>query len=181
MFYGGEKVKELEEAFKKHYKVDYAIAVNSATSALHCAMMSLGLDIGEEVITSPYTIINFTSILMVGGIPIFADNIKKLTDDPVSVEKNITEHTKAICAVNILGHTLFELKKIAEKYNLILIEDNSQAPDALHHNAYTGTIGDMGFLALIGIKLCNQVREACVYKENLYQKPHYLETMERLL
>ena len=74
MFWGGENVKKLEASFKKEFNVKYAVAVNSATSALHCAMMSLGLDIGDEVITSPYTMsATSTSILMVGGIPIFAD------------------------------------------------------------------------------------------------------------
>ena len=151
MFWGGNKVQELEKAFKTHYKTEYAISVNSATSALHCAMMSLGLEIGDEVITSPYTMsATSTSILMVGGIPVFAD-IEEETYclDPKSVEYNITENTKAICAVNILGHpaNLIDLKKIAEKYKLILIEDNSQAPDALHHNSYTGTIGDLGIFS----------------------------------
>ena len=148
MFWGGENVKKLEQEFKKKYKVKHAIAVNSATSALHCAMMSMGLDIGDEIITSPYTMsATSTSILMVGAIPIFSDiEDKTYCLDPESVKNNINENTKAICAVNILGHpaNLNELKKIAKENNLFLIEDNSQSPSAIHHNQFTGTVGDIG-------------------------------------
>ena len=176
MFWGGEKVKELENAFKQHYEIDYALAVNSATSALHCAMMALGLEIGEEVITSPYTMsATSTSILMVGGIPIFADiDENTYCLDPHSVEKNITEHTKAICAVNILGHPapLLELKKIADKYNLILIEDNSQAPDAIHYGSYTGTVGDIGVFSFNRHKVMQSGEGGVMISknENLFQK-----------
>ena len=111
-------------------------------------MMSLGLEIGDEVITSPYTMsATSTSILMVGAIPIFADiEDKTFCLDPISVKKNINKNTKAICAVNILGHpaNLKELRKIADEHNLFLIEDNSQAPGATHFDNFTGTVGDIG-------------------------------------
>ena len=148
MFWGGKNVKKLEASFKKEFNVKYAVAVNSATSALHCAMMSLGLDIGDEVITSPNTMsATSPSILMVGGIPIFADiEDETFCLDPQSVRKNINTNTKAICAVNILGHpaNLNELRKIADDNNLILIEDNSQSPGATHYGKFTGTVGDIG-------------------------------------
>jgi len=176
MFWGGNKVQDLEKAFKNYYNIEYAIAVNSATSALHCAMMSLGLDIGDEVITSPYTMsATSTAILMVGGIPIFADvDEKTYCLNPKSVEDNITENTKAICAVNILGHPaqLSDLKKLAEKHKLILIEDNSQSPNAIHYNSYTGTIGDLGIFSFNRHKVMQSGEGGMLISKNkkLYEK-----------
>lgn len=147
-FYGGPRVLALEEEFKKYFQVKYAIAVNSATSGLHCAVNALCLEPGDEVITSPYTMAaSATCVLMCGGVPIFADiEDKTFCLDPKSVEQKITNRTKAIVAVNIFGHpaNLFELKKIAEKHKLKIIEDNAQAPDADYFGKKTGTIGDAG-------------------------------------
>ena len=66
--------KKLETKFCKFFGVKYAIAVNSATSALYCMLMSSGIEPGDEVITSPYTMhATASSILQCGGIPVFAD------------------------------------------------------------------------------------------------------------
>ena len=176
MYWGGDKVKELEQEFCKYFGVKYAISVNSATSALHCAMMSLGLEIGDEVITSPYTMsATSTSVLMVGAIPIFADiDDKTFCLDPESVVKNITPHTKAICAVNILGHPapLLKLKEIAKKHNLVLIEDNSQSPGATHYKHKTGTVGDMGVFSFNRHKVMQSGEGGVLITndDNLYEK-----------
>lgn len=147
-FWGGPKVRALQERFAEHFGTRYAVAVNSATSALHCAMMAVGLGPGDEVVTSPYTMsATSTTVLMTGAVPIFADiEDETFGLDPASVEANITPHTKAICAVNIFGHAarLKELRAIADKHGLYLIEDNSQAPDAIHQGRLTGTIGHIG-------------------------------------
>ncbi len=148
-FFGGEWVKKLETKFCKFFGVKYAIAVNSATSALYCMLMSSGIEPGDEVITSPYTMhATASSILQCGGIPVFADIESETYGlDPKSVEKKISNKTKAILAVNIFGHgaELLKLKKIAKKHKLLLLEDNSQAPAAkIENNQYTGTVGEAG-------------------------------------
>lgn len=147
-FWGGPKVRQLQDMFCDHFGVAHAVAVNSATSALQCAMMATGAGPGDEIITSPYTMsATSTSVLGVGAVPIFAD-IEDRTFGlaPASVEALITPRTKAICTVNIFGHPsrLTELRALADKHGLILIEDNSQAPDAVHQGRKTGTIGHMG-------------------------------------
>ncbi|MDF1750878.1 MAG: DegT/DnrJ/EryC1/StrS family aminotransferase [Alphaproteobacteria bacterium] len=150
-FWGGPKVRMLQDMFCQHFGVKHAVAVNSATSGLHCAMMATGIGPGDEVITSPYSMsATSTTVLMTGAVPIFADiEADTFGLDPISVEANITPQTKAICAVNIFGHParLTELRAIADKHGLLLIEDNSQAPDAIHQGRKTGTIGHMGIFS----------------------------------
>lgn len=150
-FWGGPKVRELQDMMKDYFGVAHAVAVNSATSALHCAMMACGLGPGDEVITSPYTMsATSTTVLLTGAVPVFADiEDRTFGIDPASVEANITPQTKAICAVNIFGHAarLSELRRIADRHGLYLIEDNSQAPDAIHQGQQTGTVGDIGIFS----------------------------------
>ena len=151
-FWGGRYVRELEAQFKSHFGTQHAVAVNSATSALHCAVSALGVEPGDEVIVTPYTMsASATAIIMAGGTPVFADiEDETFGLDPVSVEANISERTRGIMAVNIFGHParLGPLRQIADQRGLFLIEDNAQAPDARYHNRKTGTIGDCGVFSL---------------------------------
>lgn len=147
-FWGGKKVRELEQAFCDRYGVKYAIAVNSATSGLHCAVSATGAGPGDEVIVPSYTMsASATSILMCGAIPVFADiDDKTFCLDPKSVEERITPYTKAIMAVNLYGHPapLHELRSIADKHGLYLVEDNAQAPSAQSKGQFTATVGHLG-------------------------------------
>ena len=150
-FWGGPRVRALEDAFKGYFGVRRALAVNSATSALHCAVAATGVGPGDEVIVTPYTMsATATAILMTGAVPVFAD-VEDLTFglDPVSVVENITPQTRGIMAVNLFGHPcrLDELRAVADRHGLFLIEDNAQAPDAVYHDRKTGTIGDAGIFS----------------------------------
>ncbi|NQV81453.1 MAG: DegT/DnrJ/EryC1/StrS family aminotransferase [Alphaproteobacteria bacterium] len=151
-FWGGPQVRGLEAAFKTHFDVEYAVAVNSATSGLHCAVAAMGVGPGDEVIVSPYTMsASATAIIMTGAVPVFADiEDETFGLDPASVEANLSDHTRGIMAVNLFGHAarLDELRHIAERHQLFLIEDNAQAPDAVYHDRKTGTIGDCGVFSL---------------------------------
>ncbi len=151
-FRGGRQVRALESAFCQHFGVKHAVAVNSATSALHCATSAMGIGPGDEVIVTPYTMsASATAIIMTGAVPVFADiEDETFGLDPESVEANLTPHTKGIMAVNIFGHPcrLGPLKEIARRRGLFLIEDNAQAPDAQYHGAKAGTIGDRGVFSL---------------------------------
>ena len=151
-FLGGPKVRELERNFAKRFNAKHAITFNSATSALHGAISAAKIGPGDEVITSPTTMIaTASSILMQNAIPVFAD-IEDDTYglDPSAVRKNITKWTKAILTVNLFGHAsrLYDLERIAKRYSLILIEDSAQAPGAVYCGRLAGTIGKMGVLSL---------------------------------
>ncbi len=150
-FFGGRYVKLLEKNFKKKFKTKYAIAFNSATTALYAAIMSIKPNPGDEIITTPYTMhATATSILQANCIPIFAEVSK---DDfnlsPESIIKKITKKTKAIILVNLFGQSgrSKELLKITKKNKIKLIEDNSQSPGATTPTGLAGTIGDIGIFS----------------------------------
>ena len=147
-FLGGPAVLKLEAFFAKKFKVKYAIAFNSATTALHGAIVSLGIGPGDEVIVPPFTMSASASVVLANGaVPIFADIEDDMyCIDSDSIEKRITKYTKAIMVVNLFGNpaNFTRIKKIAKKYKLMIIEDNAQAAGAKYKNKYTGTIGDVG-------------------------------------
>ena len=120
----------LEESFAKRYDTKYAIAMNSATSAIHSALVAAGIKEGDEVITTPYTVLVDSSIPIIHrAVPVFADiDYKTHNIDPKSIESRITEKTKAIIPVSYHGlpYDIDAVMEIAKKHNLIVIEDNAQ-------------------------------------------------------
>src|SRR3989338_4465937 len=150
-FLGGPEVLAFEQEFKKKFKVPYAVSFNSGTTALHAAIVALGLGPGDEVIVPPYTMsASATAILANGAVPVFADiDEKTFCIDPRSVRQRITKYTKAIMVVNLYGQAanFTELLKIAKEYGLKIIEDNAQSPGATWKGKYAGTIGDVGIFS----------------------------------
>jgi len=151
-FFGGGKVKLFEKLCEEFFNVKDAIVVNSWTSGLIAAVGAIGIEPGDEVIVSPWTMsASATAILHWNAIPVFADiEPETFNIDPVSVEKNITINTKAILAIDIFGHPadMDALQKIANKYNLKIISDTAQAPGAKYKNQFAGTIADIGGYSL---------------------------------
>lgn len=147
-FLGGCAVRALEKSFCKKFGVKYAVSFNSATTALHAAVVALGIGPGDEVIVPPYSMsASVTAILMNGAVPVFADvEDRTFCLDIESVKKNITKYTKAMMVVNLFGGpaNFKEVLKIAKKNNLRIIEDNAQSPGAKYNGKFTGTIGDIG-------------------------------------
>jgi len=151
-FYGGPEVKALEKEWAEYFGVKHAIAVNSCTSGLYCAVGATGVEPGEEVIVSPYTMsASSTAPLIYNAIPVFAD----IEEDcfclnPVSVEQQITSRTRAIIVVDIFGlpYDAEKINYIAQKYKLMVIEDCAQAPGAKYKQQFAGTLGDIGVYSL---------------------------------
>ena len=151
-FYGGEKVKLFETICAKKFGVKYSVAVNSWTSGLIAAVGAAGIEPGDEVITTPWTMCaTATAILHWNAIPVFADiDEDTFNIDPTSIEKNVTPQTRAIIAVDIFGHPcdMMAIKKIAKKYNLIIIGDTAQASGTNYYNMSTGSEADIGGISL---------------------------------
>lgn len=151
-FYGGPQVQKLEQEWAEFYGVKHAISVNSATSALYCAVGAIGLAPGDEVIVSPYTMCSSaTAPLIYNAIPVFADiEYDYYCLDPSDIEQKITDKTKAIIVVDILGqpYDMKRINQIAQKHNLYIIEDNAQGPLATYNGKYAGTLGDIGIFSL---------------------------------
>lgn len=151
-FYGGSKVQEFERACEQFFGVKHAVTVNSLTSGLTAALGAIGIEPGDEVIVSPWTMsASATAILHWNAIPVFAD-IERETFclDPKSVEANITPYTKAIVAVDICGHSadMDALSAIARAHGLKIVSDTAQAPAAMYHGKYAGTLADIGGYSL---------------------------------
>lgn len=147
-FLGGKRVKEFERRFAKYHGVEHAVAFNSATAALHAAVVGTGVQAGEEVVVPPYTFTSTaTCALMQNAIPVFAD-IEDVTFglDPVAVESAITPLTRAIVVVHLFGHpaNIKAIIEIAARHNLPVIEDCAQAPAAICDGQLVGTFGDCG-------------------------------------
>ena len=151
-FYGGPKVKEFERACEAFFGVKHAITVNSWTSGLIAAVGAIGIEPGDEVIVSPWTMCaSATAILHWNAIPVFADiEPDTFCLDPHSVEANITPQTRAIMAIDIFGQSadMKALRAIADKHKLKIVSDAAQAPAAYYCDRYAGTLGDIGGYSL---------------------------------
>ena len=151
-FYGGPHVQALEREWAKFFGVKHAIAVNSASSALMCAVGAIDIEPFDEIIVSPYTMcISATVPLAYNAIPVFADvEMEHLCLDPKSIEERITDRTKAIIVVDLFGEIYDHeaINAIAKKHNLKVIEDCSQSPYATSNGKYGGTFGDVGIFSL---------------------------------
>ncbi|CAD7766645.1 MAG: UDP-4-amino-4-deoxy-L-arabinose--oxoglutarate aminotransferase [Candidatus Argoarchaeum ethanivorans] len=147
-FIGGPQVTGFEEEFAEFCDSKQCVGVNSGTDALRFALMAVGVQPGDEVITVPNTFIATTeSISQVGARPVFVDISPDTCNmDPSGVEKAITEKTKAIIPVHLYGQTvdMDPLMESARKNGLAVIEDACQAHGALYKNRKAGSIGSVG-------------------------------------
>ena len=152
------KVEAAEKAFSKFIGVPYCLAVNSCTSALIAAMRALGIGMGDEVIVPAYTF--FATAATVGAcnaIPVIADVDDTLTLDPKDVARRITPRTKAIAVVHMLGlpAQMDELKALADKHKIALIEDVAQAAGGSYRGKMLGSIGTIGCFSFDYYKVLN--------------------------
>jgi len=147
----GKKYKEFEKISSAFVKVKHAIAVNSGTSGLHLIIRALGIKEGDEVITTPFSFIASSNcILYERAKPVFVDIDEKTFNIDVSkIEQKITPKTKAILAVDVFSQPADwdELKTIAQKHNLFLIEDSAEALGSEYKRKKCGSFGDAAIFA----------------------------------
>jgi len=143
----GNAVQNFENRFSKYVGVKHCIALNSGTSALHLAMLILGIGVGDEVILPAHTYIaSAWGVSYVGATPVLVDvDPETYNMAPELIEKAITSRTKAIIAVHLYGQAacMDKIREIAQKHNLKLIEDVAQAHGASFKEKNTGTFGDV--------------------------------------
>lgn len=151
----GPECEKFEKEFADYVEAKYAVSLNSCTAALHLAVKSLGLKDCEIIVPS----ITFISTALAASYndctPIFADiNSNTLNIDPKDIKRKITKKTKAIIVVHYGGNpaNLDEIKKIAEEYNLKLIEDCAHAAGARYKGKHVGTFGDIGCFSFHPVK-----------------------------
>lgn len=149
---GGPRVRQLERDWGERYGFPQVVSVNSLTSGLICAMGALGIEAGDEVICSPYTMSASASCaLFYGGVPIFADiDPDSFCLDPRSVAARISPRTKAIIVVHLFGRPadMDALLALARSRGIALVEDAAQAPGARINGQPVGALGDIGGFSL---------------------------------
>ncbi|HOT35834.1 MAG TPA: aminotransferase class I/II-fold pyridoxal phosphate-dependent enzyme [Candidatus Latescibacteria bacterium] len=137
----------LEKAVAEFTGRDYALAVNSGTAALICALVGLDIGPGDEVIVPGYTYIaTAAAVVTVGAVPVIAEVDNSLTLDPEDLERKITGLTKAVIPVHMRGTPcrMDEICAIAKKHGIKVIEDTAQANGGNYKGKTLGGIGDVG-------------------------------------
>ena len=159
----GSLVKAFEKKLANFHKIKYALVTSSCTSALHLALMSLGLNKNDEVICPALTFISPANMIILSGLKIKLVDIDKstLTIDIKDLEKKISHKTKAIIVVHQFGHSanMDEIIKLSKKYNTKIIEDNAESMGGYYKDKILGTIGDISTLSFLQIKLLLLVKE----------------------
>jgi len=149
---------KFEENVAKLCGVKYAAALNSGTDALMYAMVLSGIKRGDEVITPSNSFIASTSsIVHIGAKPVFIDVLPNQNIDPSKIEDLITKNTKAIMPVHLTGRVcdMDPILEIAERHNLIVIEDAAQAIGSKYKGKPSGSIGDIGCFSTHPLKNLN--------------------------
>jgi dTDP-4-amino-4,6-dideoxygalactose transaminase len=152
-FIKGKAVQDFADGLSKYLDAKHVIPCANGTDALQIAMMALGLQPGDEVITPSFTYIATCEVLgLLGLVPVFVDvHADTYTIDPKEIEKAITPKTKAIVPVHLYGQSaeMEEIMAIATKHNLYVIEDNAQAIGG-HYTYSNGTQKANGTMGTIG-------------------------------
>lgn len=153
----GPTLATFENKIADYVGTRYAVAFSSGTAALHGAAFAVGIQAGDEVITTPMTFAaSANCILYMGGTPVFADiQPDTYNIDPVSVERLVTDRTKAIIPVHYMGQPvdMDEIVAIARKHRLTVIEDAAHALGATYKGKKIGGIGNLAVFSLHPVKL----------------------------
>jgi UDP-2-acetamido-2-deoxy-ribo-hexuluronate aminotransferase len=152
-FIGGPQVSAFAQNLSQYLGIKHVIPCANGTDALQIAMMALGLEPGDEVITPSFTYIATTEVIALLKLkPVFVEvDTQTFCIEPEAIRKAITSKTKAIVPVHLYGHSakMEEIMAIAKEHNLFVIEDNAQAIGGDYYfkngiSKKTGTIGDIG-------------------------------------
>ena len=153
----GKFVTRFEEMFAEYCGTRYAIATSNGTTALHLALLALGIGAGDEVIVPTLTFIaTANAVTYTGATPVFVDSEAETWNiDPDLIEQNITPQTKAIIPVHLYGHPakMNQILEIAKRHNLAVIEDAAEAQGASYQGLTVGGMGELGTFSFYGNKI----------------------------
>jgi perosamine synthetase len=172
----GPNIEKFEDMLADYIGTKYAVAFNSGTSALHTALLSYGIGNGDEVIVPSFTFIATANApLFVGAKPVFADiEGKTLGLDSEDVAAKITPRTKAIIPIHYGGRPclIHELKQVAKRYNLLLIEDAAESLGAAIDGKKAGSFGDCAILSFCANKIITTGEGGAVVTDSteIYEK-----------
>jgi len=146
-FIGGQHVDNFEKSFAELIGTNYSVSCNNGTDALYIAIKALGVKPGDEVITTSHTwIATSEAISRAGGTPVFCDTERSsFCINPSLIKEKVTERTKGIIPVHLYGYpcNMDEILKIADEFNLWIVEDCAQAHLAKYKGKKVGNFGDI--------------------------------------
>jgi len=153
----GKFVTRFEEMFAAFCHAKYAVATSNGTTALHLALLAVGIGPGDEVIVPTLTFIaTANAVTYCGARPVFVDSESETWNlDPLAVEKAITPRTKAIIPVHLYGHpaNMAPILALAATHGLKIIEDAAEAHGASYQGRPVGALGDVGIFSFYGNKI----------------------------
>jgi len=154
---GGKRVRDFESQMKSFLKVKHVVSVNSGTAALHAALLAAGIEQGDEVLIPSFTFVaTANAVVAAGAKPVFVD-IKKddYTIDVVDLKSKINEKSKVVIPVHLYGHPsdMDEIKELADRHSLGIVEDACQSLGSTYKNKQTGTLGVMGCFSMYASKV----------------------------
>ena len=142
---------QLEKEYARFVGTRYALAVNSGTSALICALVAAGIGPGDEVLIPAYTwVATAGAVVSIGAVPVLCEIDESLTIDPEDMEKRITPYTKAVIVVHMRGMScdMDRIMAVARAHDLRVIEDVAQANGGSYKGRRLGSFGDVGCFSL---------------------------------
>lgn len=153
----GPYIERFESEFAHYLGVKHAISVNTGTAALHIALLSAGIGVGDEVIVPAFTMASsWMAVMYTGAKPIFVDVESDIyTINPKLIVKAITPKTKAIMPVHIYGHSadMDPIMAIANQHGLLVVEDAAEGHGATYRGKLVGTIGDINAFSFYANKI----------------------------
>jgi len=179
-------IEQFEREFAAYHGVRYALAHNNGTSSIHAALFAVGVEPGDEVITSAYTWhLQVTPIIALHAIPVFCDvEPKSACIDPADIKRKISKRTKAIVVVHPYGAvaSMDEIISLAQEYGIPVIEDCSHAHGAKYKGKKAGALGDVGCFSLQASKLMTGIEGGVLITNNeeYYERACVLGHYERI-
>lgn len=155
--FSGDFIGKFESRFASYCDCKRGVTVSNGTTALHLALVALGIKQGDEVLVSTLTnMATFFSVLYQGAIPVPIDiESDTLNMDPALLESKVTPKTRAILAVHLFGHPvdMDPVNNIAKKYNLLVVEDCAEAHGALYKGKKVGSLSNAGCFSFYANKI----------------------------
>ncbi len=176
----GEYINAFEQKFAEFCGTKYALTCSNGTTALHLALITLGLKPGDEVIIPDLTFVaTANAVKYVGGKVVIVDvDAETLCIDPVAIEKAITEKTKAIIPVHLYGHpaNMPAIMEIARRHNLLVIEDAAEAHGAEVEGKKVGAWGNCACFSFYGNKIITSGEGGMITTDDemFYNRAKYL-------